>query len=92
MFLKLSLRGVVVCGIGAVALMISLAPAGMAADNLDQMLGLTPPTPRDNNKSLSFRSAPTPTQDQTARPSRGDLHTHQSSHNNQMDFAPLPKP
>lgn len=92
MFLKLSLRGVVMCGIGAVALMISLAPAGMAADNLDQLLGLTLPTPRDNNKPPSFRSAATPTQDETAHPSRGDLHTNQSSNNNQMDFAPPPKP
>lgn len=91
MLLKLSLRGLALCGIGAVALMISLAPAGRAADNLDQLLGLTPPTPREN-KPPSLRPAPTPTQDETVRPSRGDLKTNQSSNNNQMDFSPPPKP
>ncbi len=85
MLLRLSIRGLVLCGIGAFALMISLASAGRAADNLDQLLGLTQPTPRDH-KPPSLRPAPTPTQDETVRPARGDLKTNQSSNNNQMDF------
>ncbi len=82
--------GLVVCSVGAFALTLGFASAGKSADNLDQQLGLTVPAPRPNPPSL--RPTPTPTQAETARPSRGDLKSLQSSGNNQFNPNPPPKP
>lgn len=87
---KLSTYGlVVVCSLSAFALAISFASAGNSTDNLDQLLGVTVPAPRPNPPAL--RPAPTPSQAETSRPSRGDLRSLQSSGNNQFNPNPPPR-
>jgi len=87
MAIKPSTFRLVVC-ISAFTLTIGFASVGNSADNLDQLLGVALPAPRPNPPAL--RPAPTPAQDETARPSRGDLKSLQASGNNQ--FNPNPPP